>query len=69
MPRDERQRVGRQRDRAARRPGAVPDVRLVPQQDRPVPPEVACCIAAHILRACIGSTRVSAADTVNSVAG
>src|SRR5664279_2942701 len=30
---------------------------------------VACCNAAHILRACNGSTRVSASNTVNSTAG
>ncbi len=32
-------------------------------------PVVACCSAAHILRACSGSTRVSESNTVNSTAG
>ena len=31
--------------------------------------DVACCRAAHIFRACTGSTRVSLSNTVNSVAG
>jgi tetratricopeptide (TPR) repeat protein len=32
-------------------------------------PGAACCSAAHILRACSGSTRVSLSNTVNSTAG